>query len=193
MLIKTAKKDLRMKALNDRKFLPASLQQRYSHAIFDRLQAFPVYTQAKEVMVYLDFKNEVSTDRIVKDLIKRNQHVYIPVTVSENCMIIPSLIKDKKDLNVCDFGMLETPVEKASSVHNSCIDLIIVPGLVFDVTGNRIGFGKGYYDNYLESLGRKVTTIALAYDFQVKKSIPSESHDFKMDYIVTPSRIITAL
>lgn len=193
MIIKTDKKDLRMKALNDRKSLPASLQQTYSNAIFDKLLSLPAYTKAKEVMVYLDFNNEVSTDKIVTNIIERNHHLYIPVTVPRNCMIIPSLIKDKSHLRVSNFGILETPIEMASSTHNSLIDLVIIPGLVFDETGNRIGFGKGYYDNFLGSLNRKVTTIALAYDFQVKDSIPSEPHDFKMDYIITPSRIISTL
>ena len=75
--------------------------------------------------------------------------------------------------------------------HNSCdIDLVIVPGVVFDVNMARYGRGLGYYDRFLSKLS-EVTVIALAYDFQVsKKELKLDDWDIKMDYIITEKRVI---
>ena len=75
--------------------------------------------------------------------------------------------------------------------HNSSdIDLVIVPGVVFDVNMARYGRGLGYYDRFLSKLSG-VKVIALAYDFQVsKKELKLDDWDIKMDYIITEKRII---
>ena len=71
------------------------------------------------------------------------------------------------------------------------MDLIIVPGIVFDVKGNRLGFGKGYYDRFLSpSANFKAVKIGLAYEFQVVPKIDAQPHDITMDYIITEKRII---
>ncbi len=72
------------------------------------------------------------------------------------------------------------------------IDLVIVPGVAFDEDLNRIGFGKGYYDRILYRLSSRAKKVAVAHDFQVLNSIPSEEHDVKMDIIVTEKRVIGA-
>ena len=75
--------------------------------------------------------------------------------------------------------------------NSSEIDLVIVPGVVFDVKMARYGRGLGYYDRFLNRLGSKVKVIALAYDFQVsKKELKLDEWDIKMDYIITEKRII---
>ena len=75
--------------------------------------------------------------------------------------------------------------------NSSEIDLVIVPGVVFDVKMARYGRGLGYYDRFLNRLGSKVKVIALAYDFQVsKKELKLDDWDIKMDYIITEKRVI---
>jgi 5-formyltetrahydrofolate cyclo-ligase len=68
------------------------------------------------------------------------------------------------------------------------IDLFIVPGLAFDPHCNRIGFGKGYYDDLLAGAPDAIK-IALAYDFQMVDKIQAEKHDVKMDMVVTPQKV----
>jgi len=82
------------------------------------------------------------------------------------------------------------PVKKPE--HNSSdIDLVIVPGVVFDVNMARYGRGLGYYDRFLNRLDEKIKIIALAYDFQVsKKELKLDKWDIKMDYIITEKRVI---
>ena len=77
---------------------------------------------------------------------------------------------------------------EAAKIDPKEIDLIIVPGIVFDLRGFRIGYGEGYYDRLLKSAG--VPKIGLAYEFQMRDKLPKESHDVCVDKIITENRII---
>jgi 5-formyltetrahydrofolate cyclo-ligase len=70
------------------------------------------------------------------------------------------------------------------------MDLLIIPGIVFDLQGNRLGYGKGYYDRFL-SLRKIKYIIALAYELQVINQIPNNEHDIPVDIIITEKRIIS--
>ena len=70
------------------------------------------------------------------------------------------------------------------------IDLMIIPGAAFDLSGNRIGYGGGYYDILLSERRREIPVVALAYEEQLVDKIPSEKHDVKVDMIITDNRII---
>ena len=88
------------------------------------------------------------------------------------------------------YGIPE-PKDSARLVLPEDIDVILVPGLAFDCQGNRLGYGKGYYDQYLPQLSEKALTIGVSYDECLYDNIPAEQHDICMDYIVTPERVIT--
>ena len=80
---------------------------------------------------------------------------------------------------------------KKPEYNSSDIDLVIVPGVVFDVKMARYGRGLGYYDRFLDRLDAEIKIIALAYDFQVSnKELKLDEWDIKMDYIITEKRVI---
>ena len=70
------------------------------------------------------------------------------------------------------------------------VDLVVMPGVAFDKSGNRVGFGTGFYDKFVKTLNKGVPLIALAYDFQIVKDIQEEVHDVKVHKIVTENDII---
>ena len=86
------------------------------------------------------------------------------------------------------FGIME-PIEQKTTVDESEIDLIIVPGVAFDRQLNRMGRGKGYYDRLLSTL--QVPKIGICFDFQLQDMIPIEPFDKKMDMIITEKEVIT--
>ncbi|HEC88549.1 MAG TPA: 5-formyltetrahydrofolate cyclo-ligase, partial [Thermoplasmata archaeon] len=97
-----------------------------------------------------------------------------------------SHLKSWKELHTGEYGILE-PRKEFLRIENNA-DIFIIPGIVFDEDGNRIGYGGGYFDRFLSDFkGKK---IALAYEFQIIKKMPNEKHDVKMDFIVTDKRII---
>jgi 5-formyltetrahydrofolate cyclo-ligase len=84
---------------------------------------------------------------------------------------------------------LEPKKNYIKEVSIESIDLIIVPGVVFDRNGNRIGHGMGYYDRLLKK-SHNIPRIGLAFEFQIVKKIEAEEHDERIDMIITEDRII---
>lgn len=182
------KKELRKKVLNIRNQMSEEDVKNNSQEIMNKIINLSIYKQSKAVFIYMSFKNEVITSELIKKMFKDKKKVVIPYTDMVNTLLIPSEIKDENDLVLNPFGYYEPreiikfPVEK--------IDLVIVPGVVFDNNLNRIGYGKGYYDRILSSVRPDVKKVAIAHDFQVLDSIPKEEHDIKMDMIITEKRVI---
>lgn len=158
--------------------------------IMKTLTATEEYSKSKTVLVYMDFRNEVKTSELIKKMLHQSKHVIIPYTDVKNTLIIPVEIKDMaNDLCLCSYGYLEPKKEIIKEVEVDKIDLIIVPGVVFDKNLNRIGFGKGYYDRILNRKRKDTKAVAIAYEFQVMDEIPHEEHDKKMDMIITEEKV----
>ncbi len=139
----------------------------------------------KTIMVYSSFKKEACTIPLIEKLTASGASVVLPgVTGSE---IIPYYCSDQSVMKAGPFGIMEPDPEKCSACEPSTIDIIIVPGIVFDKKGGRLGFGKGYYDRFLARIGKKALKIGLCYDFQLLKDdlLPTEPHDIPMDMILT--------
>jgi len=141
-------------------------------------------------LVYIDIKGEVSTEPVIRDILDRGKNVYVPISVVKTTEILVSKLDNLEDLEVSTYGIREPKKDKVSLVHPSILDVIIVPGVAFDIKGYRIGYGKGYYDRFLSSLSHTYTTIGLAYDFQVIDEISMDERDVPFDYVVTDKRII---
>ena len=183
-----SKTKLRKEILATRKELSPELVVKDSRLIIDKLKATEEYKNAKSVMIYMDFGNEVKTKDFINEALSEGKEIIIPYTDTENVLIIPVEIESLDDLVKCKFGYLEPKKEKINTPYDvNKIDLIVVPGVVFDKKRNRIGFGKGYYDRLLSN--RKAKAFAIAFEFQVYDEIPAEEHDIKMDMIITEENI----
>lgn len=137
------------------------------------------YKKAKTIMFYVSFGSEVRTLDMIRESL-RNKTVCVPVVKGNN--LTPSIIKDTKELNKKNkYGVLEP--EKTKRIDKKDIDLIIAPGVVFDKQNHRIGYGKGYYDNFLKDFKGK--TIGLAFNLQILEIIPKEEWDVRLDRIIT--------
>lgn len=100
---------------------------------------------------------------------------------------------DRENLCPGVFGIME-PLPDAQTVAYQDFYAICVPGLAFDRTGARLGYGKGYYDRFLQPVPgvRRPVLIGVGYDFQLLESIPQDGYDQRLDYIITPSETVTA-
>ena len=156
-----------------------------SEKIQDRLFSLLQYGKSKTVMFFVSFNSEVSTHGMIREALK-SKIVVVP-KVADN-EIEPSVIIDFDNLVPSGkFGILE-PIEAMKIAYKN-IDLILVPGIAFDMEGHRIGYGFGYYDKLLAKVPKAVK-IGLAFDFQVVDKIPSEAHDVSVDFIVTEERVV---
>ncbi|MDH3999570.1 MAG: 5-formyltetrahydrofolate cyclo-ligase, partial [Desulfuromonadales bacterium] len=86
------------------------------------------------------------------------------------------------------FGVLEPRGSDVVSLED--ISVMVVPGIAFDLSGHRLGYGRGFYDRVLHSASTLTATVGFAYDFQVVPMLPSQPHDQPLSHLVTESRII---
>ena len=142
------------------------------------------YKNSNVIMSYISIKNEIDMKEINEKIISDGKKLILPVIERENIKSVQ--IDSYENMEEKKFGVIE-PIS-GKEVDKSEIDLIIVPGVAFDIKGNRIGFGKGYYDRFLKGYSGK--KIVLAYDFQVVENIDAEEHDERVEEIITEARDI---
>jgi len=149
---------------------------------------FPSLPKGK-IIIYNSFKNEVKTNIIINFLINKRYEIYNPCII--NGRIIPCRLYSQKQLSPGLYGIME-PIKKHRIKSMQNLNAIIIPGIAFDKAGNRIGFGKGYFDEFLGKLNKNILKIGLAFSFQILNKIPATKNDVKMDVIITDEEIIYA-
>lgn len=112
----------------------------------------------------------------------------MPVTIADNKMEFYK-IDSLDDLNLGNYGILEPKIQTKNIVKKNEIDLLIIPGVVFDRNGYRIGYGKGYFDRYLADFHN--ITLSLVSQNQLIDSIPTDSYDINVDYLISENGIIS--
>lgn len=185
------KKEIRKKILELKDKLPIETINDKSNTIFNQLNKTEFYTKANNVMLYVSFGSEVMTRPIIDDLLNKGKRVFIPVTVPETKALVVSELKNyDNDLVVGHFGVMEPKKEALRPVDPNILDLVIVPGVVFDIEGYRIGYGGGYYDRFIPRLSNKTTTVSLAFHMQLIDKVPTSEYDKAVDYIITEKQFI---
>ncbi|MCX6768088.1 MAG: 5-formyltetrahydrofolate cyclo-ligase [Candidatus Micrarchaeota archaeon] len=161
-----------------------------SAAILERLFACSEYKRAKAVMFYVSTGREVDTLPAIRRALGEKT---VAVPFVQGGEIVPVRINGMDELVPGSFGVLEPRREAVDGnrVEPREIDLVVVPGVAFDGKGNRVGYGKGYYDKFLKKT-RGAAAVALAYEFQVLQSVPVEEHDVVVGKIITEKREIKA-
>ena len=161
-----------------------------SEKIASSLLSSNICQKANTVCIYVNMLNEVNTTNIIEYLLKNNKIVGVPVI--KNDIVEFYKINSLDELtNTANFGIKEPLPSPALLINKKDIDLIIVPGVCFDLENNRLGFGKGYYDKYLIDLPTKAMKIGICFEKQIIKNalLPIEEHDIKMDYLFTENQV----
>ena len=179
------KKELRKKILDLRSRLAADELKTQSQTISTRVTEEKAYEEAKNVCLYMPVRNEVDVSYLLKDALDSEKNVWLP-KVRDNDMEFCHY-DENTELVSGEYGILEPSSEYMLEPDEGT--LIIMPGAVFSCKGDRIGYGGGYYDRYLERYP-VCKTIAVCYDFQLLTDIPSEPHDIKPQRIISEKREI---
>ena len=186
------KKEFRKKVINLRKDKDKDFIKHNSDIITDKLLNLDCIKNAKNIMLYLDFNNEVSTDSLIKKLLNLGKIVSSPITLKEERKLIPSQITDLKNgIQYGAYNIREPKPECSHAINIKDLDVVIVPAVAYDKNCYRLGYGGGFYDRFLENLRKDAVTIGIAFDLQIFDEVPKEAHDAQLDYIVTESRILT--
>lgn len=184
--IKSNKKNIR-KSIIAKRDLKKEENSLNDSKIFNNLISLNSYKRAKKVFVYIGFGSEINTKSLIEIMLKEGKEVFVPKVLEEEMIALK--ITSLNNLIESKFKILE-PVGEKSDIDGKEFDLIIMPGVAFDRSGNRIGYGKGYYDKYLKDVKSDIKKIALAYELQLIEEIETEEHDLKVDSIITENEII---
>lgn len=181
-----SKENDRAKYLALRRALTPEQVLKLSGAISKRLFALEEYISAASVMAYADILNEVATGEILRRILADGKRLYLP-RISEKKIEAVRITDIKAQLSPGTFGVFE-PVSSLRAGGAGEIGLVIVPGLAFDGAGNRLGYGKGYYDRFLPKT--KCPAAGLAFGLQIATALAHDENDKKIGIIITEGAVI---
>lgn len=139
-------------------------------------------TTVNNFFIYKSFAHEVNTNYLIKYLLEHNKNVFLPRIEKDTLLAIPYNKTSKMQFN--KFGIVE-PLGDPIDLDNF---ICIIPLLAIDKKGNRIGFGKGYYDNFLNN--KECLKIGICYDYQIIDKIVPSSQDIPLDIVITEKRTL---
>ena len=162
-----------------------------SKKITDNLKELEEYQTSRIPLIYVSFRSEVDTHQLIRERLNSGLEVAIPKTDVTNRRLEAYLLKNwGKDLRPGAYGILEPDVKVAPLIRPSQIDMVVVPGSVFDRQCGRYGYGGGYFDRFLSIEAPQALRIGLAFSLQVLPEIPLKTHDQRMDIIVTENEML---
>ena len=183
MILNPEKAALRKHLLEKRDSTSFDLMGIHAEKILSKVIKTKVISEAESIACYYSIGSEVQTVELITRLLEEKKSVSLP-RISSNAMSFRII----DDLSKLDKGEFDIPEPKDNAPIQEKHDVILVPCVGLDGEGNRIGYGQGFYDKYLE--GNNAIKIALSYSKQIVKSIPVTDEDIKMDWIITEKDVI---
>lgn len=176
------KKSLRKQVLQELKSLSKEEKQSMNDWLTEQFFQHPFYKEAKTIATYLSFPHEFQTAELIEQAQKDGKEIVIPKTYPKGQMDFVVYEPEKLERN--SFGLLE-PQGSITVVQPAQIDLIHVPGLAFNPSSYRVGYGGGYYDRYLEHFtGHTISTL---YPCQIQDFHP-DPHDIPVEEVLIYER-----
>lgn len=169
-------------------------RNQWNSELFQKLINLNEYQSCSKLFTYISFQSEPDTIRIIKLALKEHKKVYVPRVEGTNMQFYE--INSLERLERSNYGIPEPEMDEKKrysfdTQNTEASNLMLLPGLAFDIAGNRIGYGGGYYDKYLSGFSdNHFNKIALAYEFQILDHLNTSEYDKKADLILTPDRKI---
>ena len=180
----SSKDALRQAMLKIRNSLPVETLDQMSDGIQQKIIGMDEFAKANTVAAYHSIGSEVRTSKILNEVLRMNKRLALPKVVNETTMVFAQVKDLNNDLEVGAYKIME-PKDHCEQIEK--IDLVLVPGIAWDMQGHRIGYGQGYYDRYLAK--PQTVSIGLAYDFQLFEEVQHGKNDFRVNMVVTDKRI----
>lgn len=182
------KKEMRQKVIQQLNKLDQITYHKKSEEIFESIIQHNHFNNANTIGITISRYPEVDTKRLIEYAWQHGKTIVVPKCLTKT--------KEMDFREIQNFDQLETvymdlqePIEQETTSYTAKqIDLLIVPGVIFNREGYRIGFGGGYYDRYLA--GFQGETISIAFHEQIEQDIPIELHDLPVETIITDLEII---
>lgn len=185
------KKTIRKKIISERDDLDFDVKQSKDELIINKFLDQGFIEKYDNIFCYVSFGSEIDNGKILSTILESGKNLYVPyIDTDSKQMCLCKINNLADDLQRGHYGILEPKKNLRKPVNSDIIDCVISPGVAFTKKMERIGYGGGYYDRFYSSLKKIPFVVALAYDFQIVDSIPTESFDVPVDMIITEKQII---
>lgn len=146
------------------------------------------YLDANTILLYAALDDEINVDECIEDALMLGKQVALPVCTNDKGEMKFYYINSMSDLKSGFFGVREPDIDKCKEVTDFNSSICIVPGIAYDKRGYRLGYGKGYYDRFMQ----KSTSlfIGLCYNELIDDELPIEEYDIPVKYIITENGFI---
>lgn len=186
--IRIVKRKLRAKYRSYREHLDPAEKERMDDQIYDRIVSSSYYQNARTLLCFVSTEIEVNTHSLLMKALSDGKQVGVPKCLDRNGRMDFFQIRGMQDLSPAMFSLME-PSAHAPRIRDYQGSVCILPAFAFDTGGYRIGYGKGYYDRFLQKYhGIKV---GVCYNYCIAPELPHGRFDVPADYIVTPKYTIT--
>ena len=190
--LREAKSTLRAAVMQARDALPLAVRHDGSRRIAARILALDDYAHARSLLLTLPFRSEWDAALIARAALAAGKRVIVPrVDAPARTLALHRVEALASDI-VAGYRGIPEPRPSLGLAPPDEVDLALVPGVAFDASGARLGYGGGYYDRLLPMLRAGVPRIAGAFDEQIVDAVPTAAHDLAVDLIATPTRLLVA-
>jgi len=190
-MIHKKKKELRKKVQELRDAIDPEWRRLLSARVADNLWSVPEFIAAESILFFISFRSEVDTVPMIRRALDEGKVVCVPCTDDGDKSMVASRVMDlETDLELGNYDIPEPKEECLRPIAAEEIDVVLMPGVAFDLSGGRLGYGGGYYDRFLEKCGPRCALIAVAFDIQIIEHVPCADHDHHIHKVVTESRVI---
>ncbi len=184
-----AREQIRKEVKQTRQRIPRDMALRQAEQVAAHVRAWPVYRAAQAVLLYVAMGDELGTATLLDAVLADKKTLLVPRCGARGHMDAVA-VADWRALPEGRFGLSEPPMS-APAFDPMDIDLALLPALAFDLSGNRLGWGAGYYDRFLPRT--RAVAAGLAFSEQIVPHIPPMPHDVPVQYLITPQGIAAAM
>ncbi|MDD6728901.1 MAG: 5-formyltetrahydrofolate cyclo-ligase [Eubacteriales bacterium] len=158
-------------------------------AICNLLQSLEPYNNADLILFYAALSDEINTDFAIENALRCGKKVALPVCTDKNGSMCFYYIRSLADVKTGYFGIREPDVNICKKVTDFSNSVCIVPAISFDRRGYRLGYGKGYYDRFLQNYTS--LSVGLCYNELITDLLPNDKYDISVNYIISEDGIIS--
>jgi len=187
--IKNQKEEIRSKMRRWRNSLSIVHSQRASHEVLTILSHWDIYQKCSNIGCFISFDGEIATQPIIRQILDDQKHCFLPRLKPykpNRLWFLPYTLGSQLENNKYGIPEVSTPLNQAIAI--SKLDILLMPLVAFDNTGNRLGMGAGYYDITLSQIEnvKRPKLVGLAYQEQIYDKLPIDELDIKLDVVITP-------
>ncbi len=187
--LQAEKKILRETVLARRDAMLPAARATASHAIVEKVCALPNYQEANMVLIYMGFGSEIETRALFERILADAKTVVLPRVDWASQSLILHVVRNMSELATSKWGIREPHADAPSMLVND-IEFMLMPGVAFDRSGNRLGYGRGYYDKLLSAASPALARVAAGFDCQIVEAVPVGPNDQKIDILITENEKI---